>query len=282
MTSPKFHCDEEKLLHNGLSARAFVYNDYAIEMHSHDFYEVNIILSGTGTHCIENGRAQVLEGDVFVIPPAVEHGYIDTDELDVYHILLKKSFLEQGQSWQIKGFLQLTEIEPLLRGNFSQYEYLHLTRLQMEQLNAELTFIDDGGEYDWDSCAPLKYHTIWKIIYWFSLLLDRQLHDRNQENPYKLQILQAMSYLHQHYEEKITIETLCNQVFLSRSTFLRNFKAVCGEAPMTYLNKYRCKKAMEMLEGKRHSKTEVAHSCGFYDLSHMERALRGCGQDNIK
>ena len=63
-------------------------------------------------------------------------------------------------------------------------------------------------------------------------------------------------------------------VFLSRSTFLRSFKAVCGKSPIEYLNKYRCDKAIEQIDSLDRSKTEIAHKCGFYDLSHMERMLK--------
>ena len=48
-------------------------------------------------------------------------------------------------------------------------------------------------------------------------------------------------------------------------------------SPIEYLNQYRCKKAAEQLIVSRYTKTEIAHSCGFYDLSHMERMLKKDG-----
>lgn len=73
--------------------------------------------------------------------------------------------------------------------------------------------------------------------------------------------------------KKISIETLCKKVFLSRSTFLRTFKEICHTSPTEYLIKYRCEKAIDMLSNTDCSKTPVAQSCGFYDLSHMNRNL---------
>lgn len=61
---------------------------------------------------------------------------------------------------------------------------------------------------------------------------------------------------------------------MSRSTFLRSFKELCNISPTEYLNNYRCEKAAEMLATHKYSKTAVAHSNGFYDLSHMERMLK--------
>jgi len=102
------------------------------------------------------------------------------------------------------------------------------------------------------------------------------------EKKYEMQIIRVLEYIHKNYSEKITIESLCRMAFLSRSTFLRSFKAVCGMSPIEYLNNYRCKKAFELFNSNDYSKTEIAHSCGFYDLSHMERMLKNTGKTIAK
>lgn len=280
MVDIKFHSDANGIFHKGFSARAFTYTDYSIEMHNHDFYEVNIVLSGTGMHSIENGIFRVKHGDVFVIPPMVAHAYTNTNNLNVYHILLRKTFVDQNraEAEKVQGFLQLIEIEPFLRGNFSNAFFLHLNQLQLMQLKNELEFIDDNGAFSWEDNSFMKYHTIWKILYWFSGLLNEQIYSKDcllkDKNKYELQIINALEFIHKNYFEKITIESLCKEVFMSRSTFLREFKDVCGISPIEYLNRYRCKKASEQLSFPHRSKTEIAHNCGFYDLSHMERFLK--------
>jgi len=278
MVDIKFHCDNEGMFNNGALMRAFIYTDYSIPMHNHDFYEINIVLSGSGTHCIENGKFGVKRGDVFVIPPMVAHAYTDTDNLDVYHILLHKNFVDQNkaEAEKVNGFLELTEIEPFLRSNFVNAFFLHISRMQLEQLKNELEFIDDNGAFSGEEHYLMKTHTIWKILYWFSGILNEQLNSKQNQliEKHENQIIKALEYIHRNYYDKITIESLCKDVFLSRSTFLRNFKAVCGVSPTEYLNDYRCKKAIEQLDCQSRSKTEIAHNCGFYDLSHMERMLK--------
>ena len=175
----------------------------------------------------------------------------------------------------MNGFVQLTEIEPFLRSNFSEDFFLKLNQSQLLQLKAELQVLDDVGDYLWEECAELKYHTAWKLLYWFSWLLSRQINDRKTTGlKYEARIVRALEYIHKNYGRKIAIEDLCGEVYLSRSTFLRHFQAVCGTSPIEYLNDYRCKTALQQLESSRYSKTEIAHNCGFYDLSHMERSLK--------
>lgn len=274
----KFHCDSKQNFKNEhQQVRAFLYTDYSIELHNHDFYEMNIVLKGKGKHQIENACFDVKTGDVFMIPPMTVHAYFDTEGLDVYHILLQKDFIRNNQreSANIPGFIQLVEIEPFLRQHFSSEMFLHLSHSQMIQLKSDVDFIDDSN-LDMEEMTALKNHTVWKILYWFSALLFKQMYkvDEKKLNKYDIEIIKIIEYIHQNYAEKITIDLLCKKSFLSRSTFLRNFCNICECTPMEYVNRYRCKKALEMMTNTCFSKTEIAHYCGFYDLSHMERTIK--------
>lgn len=271
----QFHCDQQgnfRLPHQ--LVRGFSYKDYSIEPHTHEFYEMNIILRGSGTHCLQDRKLSVRPGDVFVIPPTVVHAYRETKALEVYHILLHKDFLrsQYEQSARVPGYLHLMEIEPFLRSNDSSL-FLHLSGSQLMQLQAELQFLDEASAFD----QPLKDHATWKLIYWFSWLLSRQMEKSRQEHKYAGSILIALEHIHGHLGEKLTIDSLCHLTYLSRSTFLRSFQEICGCTPTAYIRNCRSKKAMELLEQETFSKTEVAHACGFYDLSHMERSMKKDG-----
>ncbi len=275
MIEISFHSDEHRHFLNGYPVQAFTYRDYAIDMHSHGFYEINIVLSGSGFHRIQECRFPVRRGDVFVIPPMVAHAYEDTRSLDVYHILLHRDFIarNRAEASQVKGFLQLTEIEPFLRSSFPGSYFLHLSQSDLEHLEGELPLIDDNGPFPWEDHAPMKQHALWKILYWFSSLLYTQIYSgkRGKQHRYEAQILRALEYIHRHFGEKITIDTLREPLYLSRSTFLRAFNDICGMSPTDYLSRYRCRMAAEMLRQGELTRTEIAQACGFYDLSHMHR-----------
>lgn len=274
----KFHCNSENTFKNKQQVRAFLYTDYSIEPHNHDFYEINIVTKGYGTHQIEDAFFSAKTGDVFVIPPMTVHAYYETKNLDIYHVLLHKTFISGNRKEAVRmpGFLQLVEIEPFLRQHFSSAVFLHLSPGQLMQLKHDLIFIEDNSIFADDKYKPLANHTMWKILYWLSYLLSKQINTANNDllTDYENAIIQALEYIHTHFTDKITIELLCKKTFLSRSTFLRSFYSICDCTPIQYLNKYRCEKALEMMAISDSSKTEIAHQCGFYDLSHMERMLK--------
>ena len=274
----KYHCDENKIFSKERFVRAFTYTEYSIPPHSHDFYEMNIVLGGTGIHQIEENRFSVKKGDVFVIPPMVAHAYYNTEHLEVYHVVLKKSFINENHTEAAKmpGYLKLMEIEPFLRKHCSEEMFLHLSPLQITEIQVDLKFIERRCVFDQLSLLPLHKHTAWKLIYHLSFLLETQNANEKSsaKKKYRHQILDTLEHLNNHYSEKICIDELATRVYLSRSTFLRSFNAICGCPPMEYLNKYRVQKAIEMSSSSELSKTEIAHACGFYDLSHMERSIK--------
>ena len=275
----KFHCDEASNFkrHNSF-VRAFTYTEYSIEPHTHDFYEMNIVMGGHGIHQIESSVFEAKIGDVFVIPPMTSHAYYNTEHLEVYHILLKKDFVRSNQEEAVTmpGFLQFMEIEPFLRQNCSESMFLHLTPAGLSEIKAEFKFIEKNGAFDQEAFSSLHRHTTWKILYYLSYLLYKQNNGEKTVVPikYKQQILDTLEYLHQNFSQKIIIDRLSDRVYLSRSTLIRSFQAFCGCSPIQYLTKYRTKKAMELLENSTMSKTEIAHACGFYDLSHMEKSIK--------
>ena len=44
-------------------------------MHTHNFYELNIVISGDGTHHMNTSSCRITTGDVFIMPPGISHGY---------------------------------------------------------------------------------------------------------------------------------------------------------------------------------------------------------------
>lgn len=275
----KFHCDVDKTFkEKGLPIRSFIYTEYSIPLHSHDFYEMNIVFRGKGTHKIENSCFSVKSGDVFVIPPMIAHAYYDTEGLDVYHLLFTKEFLceiaEEASS--VPGFLSLVEIEPYLRRHCQDTMFLHLTASKLMQIKNDVLSIEDGNEYDLPELLSLKKHGVLQLLYKLSYCLHSQLKAQMKSSggKYDTAIISALEYIHLNYQNKITVEMLCRLTFLSRSTFLRSFYSICGCSPAEYLRRYRIGKSLELAASGAYSKTEIAYKCGFYDLSHMERMLK--------
>ena len=246
--------------------------------HDHNFYELIVVTQGRGTHKIGSSIVPVNRGDVFAIPPDIAHSFLDKENLEIMNILFKTEFIQKRKhkSKSFPGYLKLMEIEPFLRQNYDYSMFLHLNSTQLEEIQRDIKFIDDANNIYNIENFELQYHTAWRIIYYLSYLLEEQFKKNiiKVSSKYETQLLETLEYIHQNFSNKISVEELAGRIFLSRSTFLRHFQTVCGCSPTQYLCQYRAKKAEELLENSTMSKTEMAHACGFYDLSHMEKYIR--------
>ena len=86
-------------------------------------------------------------------------------------------------------------------------------------------------------------------------------------------IIEALEYIHSHYSEKITVDTLVQICKTSRPTFNRHFKRIVGKTPVRYILDCRINAAKDLLAAGNLSKTEIAYRCGFYDVSHMDKNI---------
>lgn len=77
------------------------------------------------------------------------------------------------------------------------------------------------------------------------------------------QIGAALQGMHKSPEQLWTLESLAQQVGMSRSAFAARFNLLVGQTPMQYLTYWRMQKAREFLRGSRFSTAEIADMVGY-------------------
>ncbi|MBU1141066.1 MAG: AraC family transcriptional regulator [Firmicutes bacterium] len=76
-------------------------------------------------------------------------------------------------------------------------------------------------------------------------------------------IRKAMSFIEDHYLEKVTLEYIAQEVNLSPSHFQKIFKGTMGISPNDYLINHRLTRAKELLLITNDSMTDIAYRSGF-------------------
>ncbi|WP_256761975.1 AraC family transcriptional regulator [Cohnella sp. WQ 127256] len=84
----------------------------------------------------------------------------------------------------------------------------------------------------------------------------------------------ALSWIHEHYPEEITLERLAKQTRLSSEHLLRLFKTNIQSTPIHYLWEYRVNRAVELLTSTGLTISEIAYRCGFKTSHHFARLLK--------
>ncbi len=269
-------CSSQDLFENPQqNVRAILHQNYAIEPHTHDFYEINVVVKGRGNHILGNRIIPSHTGDVFVIPPFVPHSYCQTENLDVFHLLLRPALINNAPDRaKVAGLDLMLEIEPFLRQRGSKNLFLRISQPQLLNLQDELFALLPNGALDYCGAEPVQNQAALKLLYYMAHLLDIQTTKANTLSAEKeTAILTAIQYMREHYKNPICIDDLCRVSLMSRSTFMRGFKSLCGCTPLQYLRAYRKKAALKMLLTAK-NKSYVAQECGFYDLAHMQKVLK--------
>ena len=91
----------------------------------------------------------------------------------------------------------------------------------------------------------------------------------------KYVVEQVVNYIEDHYSEKISLDQIAENMYLSPFYISRIFKSETGSAPIRHLINIRLEKAMELLEnGYTGSIQEVAAQVGYDDAYHFSKLFK--------
>ena len=262
---------------------AFVMHNYSIDMHVQEFFEINIITAGEGMHYIANRRLPARHGDIFIIPPETSHGYAGGPGFDVCHLLISNRFMEKflPDLKLLDSFFLLFQTEPMLRAHNDALPHLTLSTEQFALLEPLLHADIQYSASHAPENTVIRNHLTMLLITAFCRFytanaeqnqLTKQAGTADAENDSAFP--EALSLIHEHYYEKITIERLAAAAHLSRSAFLRKFRDICKMPPAAYLTRKRLDAARRLLTQTSLTVSEIALQTGFYDTSHFTRIFR--------
>ncbi len=89
----------------------------------------------------------------------------------------------------------------------------------------------------------------------------------------------SITYMREHYAEKLYISDLAKQANLNKEYFCRFFKNALGKPPMEYLNELRIREAVRMLQETDKAVADIALACGFNNLGNFNRTFKKCTGD---
>ena len=114
------------------------------------------------------------------------------------------------------------------------------------------------------------------LLYILATLSNHRLFTPTEKNLDKRveSIKTALTYMKDNYQEKIYLSDLAKQVNLSEQYFCRLFKKAIGQSPIEYINEYRIKQTLRLLEETNLPVTEICLECGYNNLGNFLREFR--------
>ncbi len=240
--------------------------------HDHDYYEMVYAVSGFALHSCAHRTTLLTPGDLFIIPPGVEHSYLNPYQNSVLNFVF---YLEDFAD-MLNREDTLPELLTLIGTNRSfEPTILHVDISERRSFeNAFEKIYQERKE------KPLGWRT--SICARMMLLLTKyaRLHAQQYGDDacalaggYHY-ILQILRYIEKNYAADITTADLAAITDLHPDYLSRKFKSTVGISPAEYVRKFRVAKAMELLCSADTTVTDVATACGFGDISVFSRIFK--------
>lgn len=244
-------------------------------LHSHDFYELVVIISGSGTHFNTTHSFTLLPGHVFVIPPEAKHGYKDVHNLRLYNILFDIAMFEDSffDIRNMPGYHALLKVEPSYRYDSGLSSIMQLSPseqatvlplLEMMQQESDSIESDVGAKTRSFACLTQL------LVMLFRIYAD---HPPKDNQPI-MRIADALSFLEANPDRPVSTKELMELTNMSASTLNRHFKSATGLSPIEFHIQRRIKQACRLLRSSNLSISEISEQTGFEDANYFSRQFR--------
>lgn len=228
-----------------------IHGDYPA--HGHDYYEMELIVSGCGQHFINNNRIPLTRGSLFLLTPGDIHRISVSGRFDSIsiHCLPEAAALVGLDGVTAAYSMQLTE---------SDYDlfFTLLSRLLREDASSQPYFARE-------------------LMATASLMLVHLLrcgHTR-LSLPYVRGMLPALKYIQQNFARSdLRLSDAAQLCGLSSCHFSATFHDVVGCRFSEYLMGCRLHRACALLANGGATVSEIAYAVGFSSLPHFFRAFR--------
>lgn len=239
--------------------------DYVMPFHWHAEYEIAVVRKGRITLSVNDLAYPLAEGDVLFISDGALHGGTPEGDDCVYDcvvfgsdVLSKVSSVSEIKSVLCHG--------KTLKTFISAVEYPSVSEAAMRL--SDLLLSKEGAARE-----PICLGAI--LEFFGEALGSGCFSDVYSETNRHIQRLKnVLTYMEEHYPEKVTLAELSDSAGLTPKYLCRAFLSLTGKTPMLYLNEYRIERACEMLRGTDKTMLDIAVSCGFSDQSYFVKWFR--------
>lgn len=250
---------------NGIHIQKVHNSVEAKKLHSHEYFQIYYIKKGSLIHHINNHKAKLVVGDMFIVPPGIKHKISDDEDAAFYSLsFLPNAVISYTHDSFASSFLnnQLAQNNIRLKISLSSEEALRveniISQIYKEFENKKIGYGEIVKSY------ILVLISIFARLYYESAPSTIQIEDN------KHFILRCIEYIDNHYYQDINLESIVRLSAMSKTKFCKVFSDTTGCSFNTYLNQQRIRKATEYIKSG-YKITAIYGLCGYNDFSTFYR-----------
>lgn len=244
---------------------------HTLNCHWHDSLEFNLVLSGQITYYLNGIQYSVNQGECLFINSNVLHTAQQDKNIKAATVLViafhPNIFTFGSNASVFNRYFDIinTSLSGLIINNTFPYSEKIIKCLQ--NINSL-----DKTTYGYE----LKYLSLISDIWFFisKYFIQNTYECNSTKKRYSIGMKQILAYVHEHYREPITVESLSTYLSISKSECFRYFKQFTGTSPIDYINNYRLSQAALLLKNTDNSVTDICIFCGFSTSSYFGKIFK--------
>lgn len=236
------------------------------DLHSHNYFQMVAILSGSGTVWTDDVPSEISKEQVYLFFPLVEHAIfcgkqssVPLKMLDIKFTVnhpmlfadlskLGNMFTLENFSWFARMFDRIIEESAQLKPFYCEITSAYLIEMLVRIVREKLGTPERADSMD----APAQSISTYKGV----------------------DVGALMEYINFNYSHIISLEDLSTLAKVNKTTLIGIFKEAYGTTPIRYINNLRLCKAKELLLNSGLSVSEIADLVGFQSIHYFSRFFK--------
>lgn len=247
---------------------------YHIPLTFNDFVITSMVRGRKIMHLFDEPAFDYLPGETLIVP-ANEAMVIDfpdassEDPTQCVALALDGAYVKDTMNF-MNHYYNSGEEKHDWKLQFNQYHFANDT--EISELINKLIRVCSGGDIAKDIFADLTLKEL--LIRLMQSQHLKQVAIESSDRPNQGRTHFILNYINEHLTEKIAVDALSRQVYLSRNVFFKWFKEQFGITPLDYINNERIKLAKQLLAQPGNNIRSVSVQCGFSDVNYFIRLFR--------
>ncbi|WP_349944192.1 AraC family transcriptional regulator [Lacrimispora sp. BS-2] len=253
-----------------------------VKHHWHEEIEIIHFIKGDFRLLVNMESYEIKEECIFFVNPGELHGIIsESKSLNEEHAIVFQPGL---LSFEAYDSAQMYLLNPLKNNELSFPRCLYPDHPAYASVLDCFTSVTDSfereeglemqGEVGKTVISQLQIKSslikMLAVLYRFRLFSDSY---RDTDTRVEL-IKTSITFIRNHYKEKIYIRDLASLVNMNEQYFCRFFKKALGRTPTEYINDYRIRKAISLLETTDLPVMNICLDSGFFNLGNFLKIFR--------
>lgn len=252
MQNPFFLAIDERIVMNQWKSR---------ELHWHDYFEVEIVLHGTGIHQYNGTNYALSAGCAYLLTPMDIHALIPDPDTDLHVVHLR--FDEQAIFGEVRDLLL-------------QHNHIHSVKLSESDFDRLLTQLNELLHcFEVNNTQSLSIQLMLSYLCLHIIRESQQeessLPTFNTSNPV---VHQTLQYIFYNFRKKISMQELGEKAHVSPNHLALLFKQSTGTTCMQMIADLRLQYATKLLENPNLNIETISAQSGFSAASYFISVFR--------